>query len=298
MQHLPVHTQATDERLAGIGKIIEIEADEFEPAIQLIFFFQCGRGNSLEQIFAAIFLGPEKQHGRAPESIHREAHHLAVRSFEDAAEGCAKHLTAQFVPLERDHLKVGAEALLDHLLKVGDEPVVAEFERHRHGHAQDFRPDRRVKVAVNQRAQGFGACLGVGTLFCLLGLREKKIGFEAQAGEFVGCLDEFAAGFEEDFPIFRILVESEESLISPEEKLERQKTAVVFCVGRHQILSGADDSAHSNSLASFRSGCLGFVEFLVEFRDGFLGNGGRCILCAGFWNQQSEQGKAEEAQEK
>ena len=148
---------------------------------------------------------------------------FSVRPLEGACKRCAEDLAAEFVALEGDHVEIAGEAFLDHFLQVGDEPVVAEFESHDHGETQDFRRHRRVDVALDKRPQGIRARLGIGTLFGEIRLRKEKIGLETQPGEFVGCLDQLAAGFEQGLAMFRIVIEGDELLAGAEEELKDRK---------------------------------------------------------------------------
>ena len=270
VEHLPVHAQAAHKRLAGIGQSVEVETDDLKATRQFILHLKGGRSEPFEQLFAPFILRPEQEHRVPSQSVHGVADCLSLGIFEGAGERCPEDLAAELVALEGDHLEIGGEALLDRFLKVGDQPVVAELEGHDHGEAQNFRSHRSVNVAGNEGAQGLRPGLGTGSAFGKVRLGEQEIGFEAQIGEFVGRLGEFAGGFEKGFAVFRIVVDGDELLVGAEEELKGQEAVGGVGMGLGEFLRIADHPFHGEALAGFRRTPLGLNHRLVEPGDGFL----------------------------
>lgn len=237
------------DRLAGIGQLVEVEADDLKASGQFGLFLQRGGGKSHDQLLAASVLRPENKHRRTTESVHGESEHLPIRPLEGSCKRCPDDLATELVALECDHLKITGEAFLDHFLQVGDEPAVTEFKSHDHGEAQNLRRDRRVEVALDKRAQRLGTCLGIGTLLHKLSLRNEKIGLEAQPGEFVGGLGQLATGFEEGLSIFRIIVEGDELLAGAEDELKNQEAAWGVRVRRKRFLRVTNHPLHGKPVA-------------------------------------------------
>ena len=243
---------SADDRLAGIGQFVKVEADDFKASGQILFSLQRRGREPFQDLLAAAFLGPENKHDRAPKAVHRKTDLLPIRPLEGAGKRRAEDLAAELVALEGDHLEVAGEAFRDDFLQVGDEPVVAEFECHDHGKAQNLRGHRCVEVAGDKRAQGLGARFGFGTLLGQIRLRKEQVGLQPELGEFVGSLDQFAAGFEEGLPMFRRTIEGDELLAGAENKLKDQEAAWGVRVRRQRFLRIANHPLHGKPMAGLR----------------------------------------------
>ncbi|MDX1581183.1 MAG: hypothetical protein R3360_06120, partial [Alphaproteobacteria bacterium] len=151
------------------------------------------------------------------EAVHGIGRHAAVRALEMTDKGHAKDLPTEVVAQKGDHFEIGGIMLGNDGAQIVDQAAVAHLKTHDYGGAQGLWASGCANVAGDKLTQRLGALLHIHALLGLLDLGEKQVGLKAQQGEFVGSLDQFAAGLDQRLAISGVVINRHQPLTGTEQ---------------------------------------------------------------------------------